>query len=44
MNSAIDIGHSTSMVETHAAFIDLTAEIKILNYFPLLLMYITSNF
>lgn len=42
--SATDIGHSTSTSQTHAAFIDFTAEIKILNYFPLLLMYITSNF
>lgn len=42
--SATDIGHSTSMAQTHAAFTDFSEEIKILNYFPLLLIYVTSNF
>lgn len=38
--SSTDSAHSTSVAQTHAAFIDFTAEIKTLNYFPLLLTYI----
>lgn len=39
VHSAIDIAHSISTAQMYAVFTDFTVEIKILNYFPLFLIY-----
>lgn len=39
VNSAIEIARRTSTAQTYVVFADFTVEIKILNYFPLILIY-----
>lgn len=39
VNSATDIAHRISTAQTYAVFADFTVEIKMFNYFPLVLIY-----